>query len=163
MGPKDVIRIVFRFNDNVLNDYLKDLSDADLLLRPVPGANHIAWQLGHLISAEAGLSKYIPGATSFELPAGFAEKYTKETSKSDATTGFLTKAEYLDLYRKARAHSMKNLDTIPDADLDKPIDGRIAAIAPNVAAMLALVANHPMMHLGQFAVVRRMLGKPVVI
>ena len=30
--------------------YVQDLADADLLLRPVPGINHIAWQLGHLIT-----------------------------------------------------------------------------------------------------------------
>ena len=31
---------------------VSDLSDADLLVRPVPQANHIAWQLGHLILQE---------------------------------------------------------------------------------------------------------------
>src|SRR5438105_11239485 len=82
MTAKDVIRNLFRFNDNVLNDYLKDLSDTDLLIRVVPGANHIAWQLGHLIKAEASLGKYIPGTAEFTLPADFAETYTTETSKS---------------------------------------------------------------------------------
>src|SRR5207247_8530486 len=114
MTPKDGIRNGFRFNDFVLNDYLKDLSDDDLLVRPVPTANHIAWQLGHLINAEAGLSKYIPGTTSAELPPGFGEKYTAETSKVDSTSGFLTKAAYLDLYQKVRAQSLKNLDVLPE-------------------------------------------------
>jgi hypothetical protein len=163
MTAKDVIRNLFRFSDNVLNDYLKDLGDADLLIRVVPGANHIAWQLGHLIKSEAGLGKYIPGTPEFALPAGFGETYTAETSKTDQEIGYLTKAEYLDLYKKVRAHSVKNLDAYPEADLDKPIEGRISAIAPTVGAMFALVANHPMMHLGQFAVVRRKLGKPVMI
>ena len=86
-----------------------------------------------------------------------------ETSKAEGTVGYLTKTEYLDLYKKVRAHSLKNLDAFPEAELDTPIEGRIAAIAPNVGSMFALVANHPMMHLGQFAVVRRKLGKPVVI
>ena len=48
MNAKDVIRGLFGMNDFVLNEYLKDMSDTDLLIRPVPGANHIAWQLGHL-------------------------------------------------------------------------------------------------------------------
>ena len=121
MNAKDVIRNLFRMNDNVLNDYLKDLSDADLLIRVVPGANHIAWQLGHLIKSEAGLNKYIPSAAPFELLPGFAETYTAETSKTDQEIGYLTKAEYLDLYKKVRAHSLKNLDSVPDADLDKPV------------------------------------------
>ena len=33
---------------------LGDFSDADMLARPAPSANHAAWQLGHLIAAEAG-------------------------------------------------------------------------------------------------------------
>lgn len=163
MNAKDVIRNLFRFNDNVLHDYLKDLNDADLLIRVVPGANHIAWQLGHLIKSEASLGKYIPGATAFELPPDFASTYTAETSKTDEEIGYMSKAEYLDLYKKVRANSLRNLDAFPEARLDDPIEGRIAAIAPNVGAMFSLIANHPMMHLGQFAVVRRKLGKPVVI
>ena len=161
MNAKEVIRTLFRFNDQVMNDYLKDLSDADLLVRPVSGANHIAWQLGHLINAEANLAKMIPGTTPAEIPPGFAEKYTSETSKSDAAPGYLTKAEYLGMYQNVRTHSQKSLDALPDADLDKPTEGRMAAIAPTVAAMFVLVANHPMMHLGQFTVVRRKLGKPI--
>ena len=34
---------------------VSDLSDAELLVRPVPQANHIAWQLGHLILQDSRL------------------------------------------------------------------------------------------------------------
>ena len=41
-----------------------DLSDADLLVRPAPSANHIAWQLGHLIASERNLVEAAaPGST----------------------------------------------------------------------------------------------------
>ena len=33
----------------VMSSYLKDLTDDDLLVRPVEGAHNAAWQLGHLI------------------------------------------------------------------------------------------------------------------
>src|SRR5260221_5518002 len=75
MGPKDVIRHLFQSNDSMLNTYLSDLSDADLLLRPVSGANHIAWQLGHLIKSEQSLLTAVPGAAVTELPAGWADQY----------------------------------------------------------------------------------------
>src|SRR5262249_14010840 len=70
MTAKDVIRGLFATNDFVLNEYLKDIVDADLLIRPVPNANHAAWQLGHLIKSEAQLLKLIPGVPLPELPAG---------------------------------------------------------------------------------------------
>ena len=57
--------------------YLSDLSDADLLVRPTPGANHIAWQFGHLIESEPHLLKIIlPDAKMPELPAGFRRRCT---------------------------------------------------------------------------------------
>ena len=55
------------------------------------------------------------------------------------------------------------LDGVPEADLAKPTQGRLARIAPTIADVFLLWANHPMMHVGQWAVVRRKLGKPVVI
>jgi uncharacterized damage-inducible protein DinB len=163
MNAKDVIRGLFSTNDFVLNEYLKDLSDADLLVRPVPGANHVAWQLGHLINAEAAMLKSIPGTEPPELPAGWAEKYNAETSKSDTPAHFLSKTEYLALYRRVRAASIKALDLVSEADLDRPTQGRLAKIAPTHGALLALIANHPMMHAGQLVVLRRRLGKPIVI
>jgi hypothetical protein len=141
---------------------LTDLSDADLLVRPVPAANHIAWQIGHLINSEHGLVlAQLPDAKFPALPAGFKEAHAQEKSASD--TGFATKAEYLDLFTKTRAATLAALAGITDADLDKPSRGRMAAFAPNLGACFVLVCNHTMMHGGQFSVVRRKLGKPVLM
>ena len=52
MSPKDALRLSIGMSDYIINAYINDLDDADLLIRPVPGMNHIAWQLGHLIAAE---------------------------------------------------------------------------------------------------------------
>ena len=102
MNAKDSIKFLLEANENMISMYLSDLSDADLLVRPVPGANHIAWQLGHLIASEASyfLPK-IPGSKPPELPAGFAQQHSKETINSDC--GFLKKDEYLALFKKVRA------------------------------------------------------------
>ena len=32
--------------------YLDDLTDEELLVRPAEGANHILWQLGHLVASD---------------------------------------------------------------------------------------------------------------
>jgi len=96
MNAKDAIKTTLTETQNLLGWYVSDLSDADLLVRPVPGANHIAWQLGHLVGAEIYLlGGQVPGAAYPELPAGFAEQYTKETSGKDGPAGYKTKAEYL--------------------------------------------------------------------
>ncbi len=95
-----------------------------------------------------------------DLPAGFAERHSKETSAKDS--GFGTKAEYLGLFNKVRQTTIDALGKLSDADLDKPTTGPVASMAPNLGAMLLLNANHVMMHAGQFTVVRRKLGKPIL-
>ncbi len=159
MNSKAVLKATMQFNRQVVNSYLADLSDTDLLVRPVPGANHIAWQLGHLIGAECHFLGLL-GATPPELPAGFAKKHSKENAGSDE--GFATKAEYLGLMNKVRDVALAALEKTSEADLDKPITGDIAKVAPTVGRLYVLLANHELMHAGQFAVVRRKLGKPVL-
>ncbi|HYV37117.1 MAG TPA: DinB family protein [Gemmataceae bacterium] len=141
--------------------YLSDLSDADLLVRPVPNANHAAWQLGHLISAESYLVKQIiPDAKYPELPKGFDEQYGKEGSTRD--TGFLAKAAYLEMFANARKATLAAVEKLTDADLDKPVTGNMAKYCPTWGAMLIMVSNHVLMHTGQITVLRRKLGKPVL-
>jgi uncharacterized damage-inducible protein DinB len=161
MNARDAIQSMLGSTQHMVEWYVSDLSDADLLVRPVPGANHIAWQLGHLITAEPFLIRTeLPDAVYPELPAGFAQQHTKETSTSD--TGFRPKAEYLEWSKKMRGTTKALVEQLADADLDRPSTGRMAKFAPKLADLIILVANHSMMHAGQFTVVRRKLGKPVL-
>ena len=160
MNAKDAIQTALTGTQDVLNRYLADLSDADLLVRPAPGANHIAWQLGHLVASEHWQLTKVPGAKPPDLPAGFAEAHGKDRTKADGPQGFRTKEEYLALARKMREASLATLEKVPDAALDQPSGIKYA---PTVGAVFLMIGNHPLMHAGQFAVVRRKLGKPVVI
>jgi hypothetical protein len=162
MQASEAIRTALGSTHNVLKMYLGDLSDADLLVRPVPGANHIAWQLGHLTVSETRLGDQLPGAAYPALPAGFAEQHDKATASQDPPRGFATKAVYLDLYAKVRAATQDAAEKLSDADLDRRTQGPMADFAPTLGALLLLIANHTMMHAGQFTVVRRKLGKPVL-
>ena len=161
MTGQDAIRTALQSTQHLLNWYVGDLSDADLLVRPAPGANHIAWQLGHLIGAEPHLGGMI-GFSYPALPAGFAEQHGKETAAQDPPRGFGTKGQYLELFAKMRQVTLDNLAKLSDADLDRPTEGNMAKFAPTAGALLLLMANHTTMHSGQFTVVRRKLGKPVL-
>lgn len=163
MKATEALAGVLRSTEFLINSYLGDLSDEDLLVRPVAGSNHAAWQLGHLIVSEQRLVKdEIPSAKYPELPAGFAESHTNDTASLEPATGFLSKAKYQDLLKQTRAATLATLEGLSDADLDKPCVGRMKDFAPNWGALMTLVANHTMMHAGQFTVIRRKLGKPVL-
>ena len=80
----------------------------------------------------------------------------------DPPRGFATKAAYVDLFNRVRDATLAAVEKLNDADFDKPTTGNMAKFAPNVGALLQLAANHTLMHAGQFTVVRRKLGKPVL-
>jgi len=142
-----------------VNSYLQDLSDDDLMIRPTEGANHIAWQLGHLIAAEHSLiNKVCPGSMP-DLPDSFAERYTKETSKLDERNAFHTKDEYLKWMNEQRAGTLAALEKVSDEELEKPAPEDIREYAPTVGATFGLQATHWMMHTGQWVIVRRKLGR----
>jgi hypothetical protein len=162
MNAKDAIRTALTSTQNLLSWYVSDLSDADLLVRPVPNANHIAWQLGHLVFAEIHLLGQLPGAAYPELPTGWSQQHGKETAAMDPPKGFATKSEYLTQFNKVREATLTTLAKMADADLEKPTQGNMAQFAPSLGALLLLQSNHTLMHAGQFTVVRRKLGKPVL-
>ncbi len=162
MQVRDAIKAGLVGSQNLVNMFLADLSDADLLVHPVPNANHIAWQLGHLILSEAGMLKVNPAFAFPELPAGFAEQHDKSKAFLNPPKGFAAKEKYVDLFQKTRQATLAGVAKLSDKDLDQALTGPMAEWAPTLGAMLELVNNHTMMHLGQFTVVRRKLGKPVL-
>ena len=163
MNTKDAIRGTMDLSLFVLKSYMGDLSDADLMRRPGPGCNHLAWQLGHLIASECQLLNAMRPGSAAELPAGFAERHSKETIGVDDPAKFATKQQYLELLDKANAATKKVLDAFPEAEFDQPSPESFRKMFPTMGAMFTLIATHPMMHAGQFVPVRRALGKPVVI
>ena len=142
-----------------VHSYLQDLSDEELLIRPVDGANHIAWQLGHLITAEHEMMEAVCPGSMPALPSGFAARYTKETSGLDDAAAFHTKNQYLELMGGQRAGTLAALAKAGDDDLQQPAPEKIREYSPTVGATFALQATHWMMHSGQWVVVRRKLGR----
>jgi hypothetical protein len=163
MNAKDAIRSSANLSSMVITSYIGDLEDADLMRRPTAGCNHLAWQLGHLIASEVQLLEGAAPGKGIELPAGFAAAHSKEKATDDNPSDFLSKAEYLELFDKVRANSLAALDAFPESELDNPAPESLRAFCPTMGEVFNLIADHPLMHAGQFVIVRRQLGKPIVI
>jgi hypothetical protein len=144
----------------ITDRYLADLSDADLMVRPIPGTNHIAWQLGHLIQSENSLTEGACPGSMPKLPAEFAKKLKRDNFGSDNPADFFTKEEYLKVAKEQRAATLAALEKLSDADLDKPGPESMRAFCPTVASIFVLQGSHWLMHAGQWAIIRRKLGKP---
>lgn len=160
MNTREAIQLTIDMGDVVAMMYLGDLTDADLMTRPHPGCNHINWQVGHLILSEHQLINKVAPDAMPALPAGFAEKYSKETTSSNDASAFATKDELLQAYRQQRAATLAELNKLNDEDFSKTTG---VDYAPTVGAMFALQGSHWLMHAGQWVIVRRAVGRPVLI
>jgi hypothetical protein len=162
MNAREAIRSSIEMSGFISTMYLDGLSDAELLIRPVPGMNHIAWQLGHLIISENQMvEKTVPGSMP-ALPAGFAEKHTKETAPSDDPKAFCTKDQYVELMQTQRAATLAALAKLSDADLDRDAPEEFREYAKRVADVFNTQSAHWLMHAGQWVAVRRKLGRPAM-
>jgi len=161
MTAKDTIRKLIQFCDQVTRGYVMDLTDQELLVRSVPNANHIAWQLGHLISGGQQMLVAL-GHKAPTLPESFIAAYTAETATSNDPAKFHKKAEYVRLWDEILAATLTAVDATPDVDLDKPAPERMRAYAPTMADALSILGTHWLMHAGQFVPIRRKLGKPAM-
>jgi hypothetical protein len=140
---------------HMLKMTIADFTDAQMLDRPVPGANNPLWQLGHLINSEARMTNGIP-----LLPQGFDTRYTRETAQSNNPKILGNKAELLALFEKIRNNSIQWVKSLSEADMAKPTPETVRHIFPTVGHLAHLLPQHSAMHIGQFQVLRRKLGLP---
>ena len=160
MNSASAIRLSIDSSQMVSLAYLDDMTDADFLHRPHPNCNHIAWQIGHLIVSEHRMIEgSVPGSMP-EIPEGFSEKYTADTTGFDETSSFHGKQELLALFGRIHAATLAALTLLSDDDLDRPAAENIRSYAPTVGAAFSLQGTHWLMHAGQWAVIRRQIGRP---
>jgi len=160
MDFKDSVRTSLGIADFLVQRYLEDLTPQEMLVRPAPDANHVAWQLGHLIQSERHLVEAaVPGSMP-ELPAGFAERHTTDTATSENPADFLSKEEYLKIAKEIRAGTLKALDSLSEADFDKPVTGRVPPVVKRAGDAFVMNGIHWASHTGQWVVTRRKLGRP---
>ncbi|MFN0195606.1 MAG: DinB family protein [Planctomycetaceae bacterium] len=160
MNSKDAIKYAIGMGDMITQAYLGDMTDAELMQRPVPGINHVFWQLGHLIHSENQMIEAVCPNSMPKLPEGFGVQHSKESSSSDDPAKFLKKGDYLKLMAEQRAGTLKALDSLSDADLSQPSPERMQGYAKTVGEVFAMQGMHWTMHTGQWAVLRRKLGRP---
>lgn len=156
MTPNDAIKLSLDASSMVCMMYLEDLTDEEMMVRPEKGTNHINWQVGHLVVEENHMMNAIRPGSMPELPAGMAEKYTKEAAKSDNPADFCTKAELLAAAKVQRERTLELLAAEDPANFPNETG---VPYAPTVGSMYSMQGSHWLMHAGQWVIVRRKVGR----
>ncbi len=159
MNANEAIKIGIDMGDMISKMYLEDMTDEELMTRPHPKCNHIKWQLGHLIAGDNEMVNGCLPGTIAPLPTGFKEKYSKEQASSDDPSVFHSKAQLMELYASQRDAVRAALAKLNDADFDKASPEAMQSYAPTVGAVFSMLGSHWVMHAGQWAVIRRQLGR----
>jgi hypothetical protein len=162
MSTSTYIVDILERNLGMLKQHLADFSDADMFVRPCPGANHAAWQVGQFTAAEVSLVAVVAKGVHPALPEGFAQKFTKDTASIDDPSKFPNKGELLGLMEKLRGATIQWVKGLSDEQLAQPTPEKFHRFAKNVGDMALMQAMHVTMHIGQIQVIRRKLGKPIL-
>ena len=163
MRAQEVLKASLKMTQRVYSSYVSDLTDEELMLRPGPGCNHIAWQLGHLISSNTSILNAVLPDAAPSLPEGFDQKHGKSNSGSDDPKDFLTKDQYVTLFSKLDDAIVAAIDRLSEADLDQPSPEAWRGKFPTIGSLAVVLVAHTMMHVGQWVPIRRKLQKPVLI
>jgi hypothetical protein len=162
MTANELLADMLTRNLEWVKNTLADFSDQDMLQRACPGANNAAWQIGHLTAAEWRMVNGVKPGAMPELPAGFAEKFSAETTKIDDSTKFPPKAELIAQFIKVRQATIAWTAALMPQDMDQPTPQRIRDWCPTAGHIAAMIPVHVAMHVGQIQVIRRKLGKPIL-
>jgi hypothetical protein len=163
MNANDAIKNTIDTADMICGAYLEDLSNEEAMKRPHAGCNHINWQLGHLISSDNMMCNGCVPDSLPALPEGFAEKYSKETASNDNAADFVPKTELMELYRNQRKAIKEVVEGLSAEQLNAASPENFQSYAPTVGAVFNMLGSHWLMHAGQWVIVRRELGREIVI
>jgi hypothetical protein len=137
---------------------LADFSDPDMMFRPAKTANHAIWQMGHLANSTRGLVTTCDPSVAF--PFEDDTRFGKSKASFDDAAAFPNKAELLGRFDQAMDIAAAWVAKLSESDFAKPTPERMQKFAPTVGNVAILLASHAYMHIGQFQVTRRALGKP---
>ncbi len=90
-------------------------------------------------------------------------RFGKSKASIDDPAFFPNKAELFGRFDQAMDIAAAWVGKLSDADMAKPTPERMQAFVPTVGNVAILLASHPFMHMGQFSVTRRALGKPILM
>jgi hypothetical protein len=132
---------------------------ADWYTVPPGGVSHIAWQVGHMALSEYRLclERLRPRTPADEalIPDAFLKTFARE-SLPEPETGFSAE-EIRSVFDRVHARVRDELPTYPDADLDLAPLRPHPLFATRIGG-LRYAPLHEMIHCGQAAMIRRMLG-----
>jgi hypothetical protein len=131
---------------------------------PPGGVTNLAWQVAHLARSEYRLClvRLRPRTTAdAELISDEVLELFATNTVPTSPSNFLSAADIRSVFDRVHDRVMNELANYPDAELDLPPLEPHPYLPTRIAA-LRYAPLHEMIHCGQIALIRRMLGYPPI-
>ena len=162
-GPKDVILGQFQFGQMLFDKFTGDLSDEDYFQIPMPGANHVAWLMGHVACTEDWAAGLVSG-NPLQIPSATHDLFNSSSeSVADAGT-YPTRKEIDEFFKSSRVNIVEVLKAFDDSRWGDPSPPEAPQdFFPTFGALWNLQGVHQFWHIGHITVCRVALGKKRVL
>ena len=164
MYTKDAIRFSLNLAEQAMFTSLAKIDDIPLTFPTEEGGCHPLWVLGHLTFVEGLAYEMLAGG---ENPAAeWAGLFAPDSIPTDEVVMYPSIEKVRARYLHLREMNLRFLDSLSDADLDKPTSWQPKGLEEHFATYgkaLLTLALHQMAHRGQITDAIRSAGRAVPI
>jgi uncharacterized damage-inducible protein DinB len=152
------------FSRALVQEYIADLAPDEWFWQPSEGVTHVAWQVGHLALVEYGLLlKRIRGERPEDaalLPAAeFSKMFGRGSTPNPDPEANYTGAEIQGAFDRVHEAAWTELARCSGEQLDVPLTDPHPRFATKLEAV-EFCSQHELLHAGQIALLRRLMGRP---
>lgn len=143
--------------------FLDDLTTAEWYWSPAQFTTHVAWQIGHLAVAQYNLClRRIRGRTSADqtlMPEAFIDAFKLGSKPAADPAQSPPLDEIKRVFAAVHQQALDELCKYSDAELDLPVEQPHPVFKTKLGA-IEWCPQHELVHAGQIAMLRRLMGKP---
>lgn len=159
--PIEAMTYGLRVSKALIHRMVDDLKPHEFEFQPCPGANCIAWVLGHLTATDRRSLTWLGTTDLPAVPEGFVERFTVTRTTAGEQKGYGDPKELIRLFDAHRDQLVAVLAAVDPAKLLEPPSFQSPLFADRGEGML-FMGLHTAMHVGQISITRRSLGYPPV-
>ncbi len=143
--------------------FLTDLTPDEWFWSPPVFTTHIAWQVGHLAVAQYNLClRRLRGRTVEDealISDAFIDAFKLGSKPVTGAKNNLPLEEIQRVFADVHEQVLAELPLVDNAELDAPVDPPHPAFKTKLGA-IDYSPQHELVHAGQIAMLRRLMGKP---
>jgi hypothetical protein len=161
---RDLARAIdqIRFARWYTTELLSDISETEWFVMPAGAATHVAWQIGHLAFAQHAVCILRQRDERPEdeqlIPAAHRKLFGRGSVPSAVASSYPNAAELQSLFDRVHKQILQEVAALDPATLDEPVRKPHRFVRTKLEALF-WCSQHELIHAGQIALLRRLIGK----